>query len=826
MRLELLRQDIVHAARQLRRTPAFTAIAALSLAVGIAGNAAVFSLADALFLRPPPAIAEPDRLVEVGRSFGSQRFGNQSYPNYADYRDRNRVFQGLAAYRNVAQAFGFNAGDEADRVDGISVSGNYFSVIGVGMSIGRGFRPEEDRPQAPEAVVVISHRLWQADLHGDPNVVGRTVRLNNRAFTIVGVTPPGFTGHTIATADLWIPLAARTIALGDGGDGASNQAFITRGGVWLMSIGRLKPDVSLAQARSDMTRIASELEREYPDDNTGVGVALAQARAVPAQIAPIVATFLAALFALVGLVLLIACANVAGMLLTRAVTRERDVAVRLAIGASRARVVRLLLAESLLLALAGSVAGAVLSYGVVALLRDAVPALPIAVAIDPRVDWRVLVFSALLSVAVGVACGLFPARESASVDLMSSMKPEGSVRWPRLRLQHTFVVAQVSMSVLLLVVALLLTRSLSHADGLNPGFDIQHLEAATIDLRLGNYTPAQSDRFRDELLTRVRRLEHVDGAAFGQIVPLMSEAIGLGPLHRTGTTFDFRSAVFPDWSAVSPTYFSTMHIPIVRGRAFDETDRGQTTRVVIVNETLSRRLWPGQDPVGQPVVHRTGPRGQSEELLTVVGVARDAKYSTLGEDAQPYAYIPMEQQAPGGPQGLSLLVHTTGGSAVAAIRAVLHDMDPNLPIVRSGRLPDLAAFSLLPHRAITWLAGSVGTLGLLLAALGLYGITAYNASRRTREIGIRIAIGAHQRQVLQMVMSRALRLAAIGAGIGLLLASGAAQLLAAFLYDVGPLDIVSFGGGALMLIIAAVAASIMPARRAAQVDPVVALRVE
>jgi predicted permease len=827
MRFDLIRKDLDHAARRLRQTPAFTIVAALSLAIGIAGNAAVFSIADALFLRAPRAVSDPDRLVEVGRTFGSQRFGNQSYPNYVDLRDRNRVFEGLAAYRNVAQAFGFAAGDDADRVDGISVSGNYFSVLGTRMFLGRGFRPDEDRPQAPEAVVVISHRLWQTHLHGDPDAIGRTIRLNNRPFTIVGVAPQGFTGHTIATADLWIPLSARTIALGTGADGAAVQAFFARGGVWLMSIGRLEPGVTLAQARSDLTRIARDLEREYPDDDKGAGVAVAAARAVPAQIAPIAAAFLAALFALVGLVLLIACANVAGMMLTRAVTRTREIAVRLALGASRGRVVRLLLIESLLLALLGSAVGVALSHVFVRGLRMIVPALPVSIAVDLRVDWRVVLFSVLLSIAVGVVCGIFPARESGATDLTASMKAEGTSRWPRLRLQHAFVIAQVAMSVLLLVVALLLSRSLANADAIDPGFDLPHLEATTIDLRLGNYTPQQADRFREELLTRVTRLPHVDDAALSQIVPLSSEAIGLGPLYRPGTSFNFNSAVFPDWNAVSPSYFSTMRMPIVRGRAFDDRDRREGSAVVIVNETLARRLWPGQEPVGQSVIHRSGPlRGSTDRLLTVVGVARDAKYSTLGEDAQPYAYIPLSQQGMDVPQGLSLLVHTADGTAVSAVRAVLQDMDPNLPVVRSGRLPDLAAFSLLPHRATTWLAGAVGVIGLLLATLGLYGVTAYHASRRTREIGVRIAVGAQSRQVLQMMMGRALRLAGIGAVIGLLLATGTARVLGSFLYDIGPLDPASFAGGALLLTIAAVAASVGPARRATRIDPVVALRAE
>lgn len=812
--MRVLLTDIRYAVRQLKHTPAFALFASLSLAIGIGGNAAVFSVLDALFLRAPAAVAEPSRLVEVNRTFGSQRFGNQSYPNYADYRDRNQVFDGLAAYKPTSEPFGLSTGDLVDRVNGSSVSGNYFAVLGTRMFLGRGFNADEDRLNAPLPVTVITYGLWQTHFAGDRHVIGRTVRLNNRPFTIVGVTPPGFHGHTMATTDLWIPLSARVIALSSGNDTeATAPISSSRRGVWLLAVGRLKAGVSIEQARSDMTRIARDLEREYPDDNRGVGVALSRALIVPAQVAPIAGVFLALLFALVGLVLLIAVVNVTGMMLTRGAGRTREVAVRLALGGSRNRVIALLLTEPLLIAAIGSAVGVALSYGLIRILRAVIPVLPISVAIDVQIDWRVVIFSVLLAFVVGICCGLVPAYQSSDVDLSSAIKPDGHAKWRRLRLQHTFIVAQVAMSVLLVVVGLLLFRSLRNVDSIDPGFDIRHLDAVTIDLRLGGYSPTRRERFWNELLARVGQVANVERAALSQMIPLTTEAWSNGPVRPAGTAFDIRSAVFPDWNAVSPAYFTTTRIPIVRGRAFTTEDRSNSPAVIIINETLARRLWAGQDPVGQPVIHRHGPPPGADRILQVVGVAKDTKYSTLGEAPQPYVYMPLAQRSSDAPADTSLLVRTNGGSALAGILGVLQDIDRDLPIVRAGRLPELAAFSLLPHRAVTWLAASVGAIGLLLAAIGLYGVSAYNVTRRTREIGIRIAVGAATGQVMRLVIGGTAALTAIGAGIGLLLAAAGGRLLSVFLYGIGPLDAASFAGGALLLTIAAVVASIGPARR-------------
>jgi macrolide transport system ATP-binding/permease protein len=809
-------QDIRYAIRVLRRDRLFALTAAVSLAVGVAGNAAIFSLVDALFLRPIPKIVEPERLVEVGRTFRTQRFGNLSYPNYLDYRDRNTVFEDLAAYRLTSAAFGLGTGAVAERVDGSRVSGNYFAVLGVQMAIGRGFALEDERPGA-QPVAVITDRLWRAHFNADPTVIGRTIQLNGQPVSIVGVAPAGFIGHTVAGTDLWVPLAF------------SNDAGVagnSRAGVWLLTIGRLKPGVSIEQARSEMARIARDLEREYPQANAGHGVALAPWRTVPAQLAGLAGGFLAALFALVGTILLIACTNVGGIMLARGMTRGREIAMRLALGATRGRVIRLLLVESTLVGTLGSVIGVVLARAVIDLLRTLTPALPMPVVVDFRLDWRVVAFAIGLSVIAGVACGLIPALEATRPDLAVAAKLDGQPRGVRrLWVRQAFLVAQLALSVVLVVAAMLLGRSLLNAKYLNPGFDTEHLEVATLNLQLAGYIEQRGAVFVNDLLERLALVPSIESACASMVVPLTTEAIGLGPVRTTGTASDERDALFPEWNAVSPRYFETLKMPLVRGRGFTPADRAGMPRVMVVNETLAKRLWPDQNAIGQIVVHRTGGSGSQGDDLAwqVIGVARDAKYRWLGEEPTPAAYVPFAQNYW---SGLSVIVRTSGQTALPTIREVIRKMDPNLPIVQSGTFAERTAFALFPYRAAAWVSASAGIIGLLLAAIGIYGVTAFNATRRTREIGIRVALGARRRQVVGQILRGSVRVAFVGGVIGLMTAAAIAQLLGHLLLSVRPLDPLSFIAAVVLLLGLTIIASLIPARRAASVDPLTALRTE
>jgi predicted permease len=815
-----LRQDVAYAARILRRSPVFTATAVLSIAIGIAGNAAIFSLADALLLRGRPGITDRGRLVELGRSQDGRGFDNFSYPNYLDFRDRNTVFTGLAGTRFDPEPMGLGAGESAERVWGMPVSGNYFDVLSVPFALGRGFRPEEDLLNGDNAVAVIGYRLWQNRFGGSPDILGRTVHLNARPFTIVGVTPNGFTGTNAFSSDLWIPLTAFWSMAG------RNASLLTsRQSVWMQGVGRLKPGVTMEQARAELDAIARALEHEYPRENKGKGAVIAPLGNVPAgEVRTVFAAFIGFLFALVGLVLLIACTNVAGMLLARGVVRAREVAVRLAIGAGHGRIIRQLVTESLLLALVGGGAGVIGAAAMIRGLRALVPAMPLPLAAELAIDWRVVAFSVLLAALTGLLFGLVPAFQAARTDLVSTLKADaggGGVR--RARVRQAFVVAQVAMSVLLVVCALLFARSLRHAADIDAGFDAANADIVTLDFRLAGYDAASGLQAAEQFLLRAQTLPGVRSAAFARVLPLTGSGLGLGRLRRPGEPGD-GPGIRADWNVVTPGYFDTMAVPLVGGRGFAPSDRDGGPFVAIVNETFARRVWPGQDAIGQVLrVDDFGPARESRELH-VVGVARDAKYRSLGEEPMSFVYVPLAQRFM---SELTLVARRAGGeSVVPAIRSLLRQMEPNLPITGAATLEEATSFGLLPQRVAVWVAGGFGVVGLLLACIGIYGITAFTVMQRRREIGVRVALGATRDGVLRLVVGQAMRMAWLGVLLGLTAAAAVTQLLASLLYGIRPLDPASFSLGAALFTVLALVASWLPARRAASVNPVDALRSE
>ena len=826
--LDALRYDLKHAFRALAKSRGFSAIAIASLAIGTAGNAAIFSVGDALLLRPLPGITDPDRLVDIGRTQRSNLIDTMSYPNFADLRERSTVFAGLAAYRPMADAFGLTVDGSAQQAYGSEVSANYFDVAGVSMAAGRAFGPDEDRIERAPAVMVLSYSLWERRFNRDAGAVGRTVRLNGEPFTIVGVAMPGFAGTNMAIADFWIPMGAYGSLMSPGAAPndvrAASQTFTSRAIVWMVANGRLKPGVTLAQARDEVTRIARDLEREYPDDNRGRSLGVERSRPIPAPGRTPAALFVTLLFALVFLVLLVACTNIGGMLLARGVARAREVALRLALGASHVRIVRLLIAESLVLSLVGAAVGLGLSLLLVQLLGAIIPALPLPVGVDLRIDWRVIAFSTVLAIGTALLCGLLPAIEMAKVDLLTSFRADASTRGPhRMRLRHAFVVLQMAMSVLLLVAALLLGRSLTQAGAIDTGFAVNGVDAVRIDLQMGGYTNARGAALAGELLQRIQQLPGVRSAATTRGVPLTFAAFGFGPLRPLGQPFDPQSAIFPDWGPVSPGYFETLQIPILRGRAFQDNDRAGAADVAIINETLARRLFAGEDPIGKTMVNQTGPPPSRERLLQVVGVARDGKYRTLGEEPRAFVYVPAAQLYN---SEFWILARTSDPTALAAMQATVRDLDPNLPILQAASLADVMAFGLLPQRIAAWIAGSVGAVALLRAMFGVYGLPAHSVAQRRREIGIRMALGAMRGQVLRLTGRRSMLLTAAGSVVGLGLAAAVAQLLTGLLYGVSPVDPISFAGAAILLCTVALVASVIPARRAATVNPIEALRTE
>jgi putative ABC transport system permease protein len=812
-----LLDDLRYGARALGRSPLFTLTAVLSLGVGMAGVAVVFGLADAYLLRHRPGVAEPARLAEVGRlrlhdvEDEGGGFETFSYPNYLDYRARQTVFDGLAAYHVGGLArFGLGTGQEAVPVLGAYVSANFFDVLGVAMARGRGFAADDERLDRARAVVVISHRLWQTQFQGAPDVIGRTVRLNGRPFTVIGVAGPDFSGYGLEDQRLWVPLTAYP-------DGDDLRLVGQRGRQWLMGIGRLKAGVGFEQARGEMARIAADLEREFPDDNRDHGLGAEPAGTVPVDARPLVYRFVGLLFALVGLMMLIACFTTAGLLLARGVTRAPELGIRLALGAARARIVRLLVIESLTIAAAGAVVAVALAWVGTTVLVNAIPTAPNRnVELRWGLDWRVVVFSVGLSAVTGLICGVVPAWTATRPMLASMLSRQRGGSAPRLRARTIFVVAQVALSVLLVVCALLLTRSMRHAAGIDPGFRMEGLEVVGLDLRLGGYDEARGRVLAEELMRRVDSLPGVRAAGSARVVPLTREREG-GRFWLPGE-FGPEKMIDGSQNIVTRGFFDALGLTLLAGRPFAPTDRQGAPAVAIVNETLARQMWPGQEAVGKRILV-----GRSRWPVDVIGVVRDAKYRTIGETPSPFFYIPSAQRYE--PVQWIVLRPTTG-SAIPAVRAVVRELDPNLPVTRAGSFAALTAFTLFPQRLVTWLATIVAATGVFLATLGVYGIAAYHASLRTREIGIRVALGAARRQAVGLVLAQTGWLALGGIALGLSAAALATRLLEGLLYGVRPLDPVSFAGGAIGFASLAVVAGLIPARRAASVNPVEALRAQ
>ena len=807
-------RDLQLAVRTLCSSPMFTLTAVLSLAIGIGGTAVIFGVVDTYLIRPWPGIADPDRLFEVGRvdapgpgpSTGDG-FNTFSYPNYRDYLDRQRVFDGLAAVRTV-ETMGLGDGAGAVQVSSAYVSANYFSVLRSPIALGRAFLPDDDVISQRASVVVISDRLWRAQFAADPTIVGRSVQLNGRRFTIVGVAAAGFNGHDIIQASVWIPLT--------GFPDADLQRFGRRGQQWLMGIGRLKDGVTQAQARAEMTRIASELAREYPDENRRHGLAVEPAGALPVDTRSPITSFVGLLSTLIGLVLLIACTSVSAMMLARGVNRTREIAVRLALGAERRRIVRLLVAESALVAMAGAGFGLLLAWPAMDRLGTLGPVLRMEVMYPVQVDWRVTVFAVCVAAVSAIASGLFPALQVTRVDLSAAMRSAGGGGPRRVRARQILLMGQVAVSMVLVVTAVLLARSLRNANAIEPGFELAGVDVAGFDLRLAGYDSAAQPVFFETLLSRVRALPGVESAAWARVVPLTREREG-GRVWLPNESGDDR-VIIVSRNFVSPDYFRALQIPVLRGRAFDERDRVGAPFVGIVNETMARRTWPGQDPVGQMLLH-----GVSRRPLQVIGVVRDTKYRSIGEDPTPFVFLSALQT---NEPIMRLLIRAHGPSPLPQVRAIVAGLNPNLPLVYASSLTYLTSIGLVPHRLASWVAVAVAIVGAFLAALGMYGLAAYNVSQRTREIGVRVALGALRRQVVQTAVATTATSVVVGAVLGLIGASLTTDLLAGMLYGVQPLDPVSFIGGALVFVAVAALASLVPARRAASVNPVDALRAD
>lgn len=807
--LERIVGDLRHAARRIVQRPAGTLVVVLTLALGIAATTAMFTLLDAMLLRPAPWNTSGRVVWIVGLRGGSAMPRNLSYPDYLIYRDRATTLSGVAAEAGTALAIG---GRQPQRVLGALVSGNYFDVLGLRGQIGRTFAPDEDGAPGAKPVVVLSDALWTSHFGADPGVIGTPVAINGRRFTIIGVAPRGFTGPAFATDpyQLWIPMAMHDTAKpGDVGlltD--ANRVHV---------VGRLRAGFTVAQADAEARVIARQTNSpQTPADQER------SARVLPIRggLTPWEQESLTPMFGLVSivpmLVLLVACANAANVLIAYQTARRREFAMRRAIGASRGRLVRQLLAESLILALLAGVAGFGASFAlstVIVHFGEVPPDFSALLALNARA----LLAATTVGVAAVVLFGLAPALTTTRFDVLPVLKDEGttstSSRGPG-RLRRTLVVAQVALSLTLIVTTGLFFQSLSRALRVDPGFDPQGLATVSFDLNLQGYTADRRAAFVERFVDRASTLPGVMSVAAADILPLGGEMYGGTLVSLDGTSSSSASV-----ARVSPTYFETLGLRIVRGRAFTPADVAANAPVAIVNETAARRLWPDVNPLGQQV----RADGSNEPWREVIGVARDAKYLWLTESSLGAYYLPLPA-----PLGGTFVIRTTGSSraVLAALTDIARDLDPDLPVARAQTMEERIRRTVNLRRAAVSLLGVLGTLTLLLASVGIYGVAAHSASMRTREVGIRISLGARARDVLLMIVRENLSLSLFGVAIGLGISASGAAILASYLFGVTAADPATFAGGALVLCLVSLVASYLPARRAAGIDPMMALRHE
>lgn len=820
-----LTRDVRYALRGLRRSPGFTAVAVATLALGIGVNGTIFSVVSAVLFRPLP-VERPAELVSVyGRTVTEATHDALSYPNYLDYRAQTGTLSGLMAHTNFFANLSMHGSSEL--VVGELVSDNFFDVLGVRPALGRPFLPEEFAGPGSGPVAILSHRFWQTRFGGDLDAVGRSFRLNGTVYTVVGVAPERFGGMLPATrVHMWIPLSmvdhvepvGSRRATGGGGESLLDR----RGLHFLWVKGRMGPGVEVAQVRVELESIATRLSAEYPEVNERERVVIVATNEVALNpdfdgtVAPAGLLLLGA----VALVLLVACANLANMLLARGATRRHELAVRRAMGASRSRLVRLLMTESVLVALVGGVISLGLTLWLTGFLGRYQPGLPMEIGLDVAPDWRVLVFTFSVALATGIGFGLVPAVRASRPDLVPSLKDVGgggrTRRGPRVELRDVLVVGQVAFSLLLLVVGALMVRSLAAAARVDMGYDAHRIAHLSLALEMNGYGPEEGGVLVEMGKRRLESRPEVQAVGLASRLPQSLNNNGFGIfIDGHPSTLADRPIVL-DGASVDEDYFNALDLRIVAGRAIEAGDRDEGRRVAVVTRTMASRYWPGEDALGR--IFRTSREGAPYEII---GIVEDYKVDTPGEAPKPYLHIPLQRQS----QFANYLVRTTTPAAglIPALEGELRQLDPELVFLDAGTLADLARVRILPIRIGAWLMGISGLLAALLAAVGLYGVVAFSVSRRVREIGIRKALGAEGGGVVKMVMGRGMLLVAVGGASGAVLAGAGARLLSSVLF-VGPFDLVSFAMAFLVLAGVAALANWVPARRAARVDPMVALR--
>lgn len=798
-------KDIRYGIRGLLKRPGFTVIALVALALGIGANTAIFSLVNAVVIKSLP-FRDPDQLVWVFGNVSTigSNTASVSPPDFLDYRSQNKTFEQFAASGTLPYVLNLTGSGEPERLTASGVTGNYFDVFGVTPALGRGFTLENEKP-GQDQVTVLSHAFWQKRFAGDPSILGKTITLNSKSYEVVGVMPAGLS--LPQPAELWVPMSF---------DGEPEMKW--RKAAFLRPVGRLKPGVSLTQAQADTDVIAAQLEQQFPDSNTGRSLRLISLRE---QLIGSSRTIVFVLFGAVGFVLLIACANVANLLLVRAAARQKEIALRTALGASRLRIIRQMLTESLLLSLLGGALGALLAvWGVELLVTLSADSLPRTV--DVKIDSNVLAFTFVIAIVTGLLFGLAPAFRTAKVNLIDSLKDgaRGADGTLRNRTRSVLVVFETATAVVVLISAGLLVRSLIALQSVDPGFDANNVLTFRIDLPNKKYEgEGRSKVFWEQLESRVSSLPGV------QSVGLITDLPMSGQLNDLPYTVEGRPAATPDqalnadFRLVNQNYFSALRIPLLRGRSFTEQEARESVPVTLISQQLADTVFPNENPLGKRLV--SGMSGQAFEIIGIVG---DIRHTSLGAQPVPAMYFPDRNF--GNRRNLVIRTQNDPLSIVGAVRQQVRELDPDQPIAELKRMTDWVDSSVAVQRYRTTLLAAFAALAMILAATGIYGVMSYTVAQRTHEIGVRMALGARRLDVLKLVVRQGMLLTFVGVIIGLVGAFALTRVMASLLFGVTTKDPITFVVVAALLTAVAFVACFVPARRATKVDPLVALRYE
>jgi macrolide transport system ATP-binding/permease protein len=807
-------QDLRFGLRMLRRSPGFSALAILCLTLGIGANAAVFSWIEGILFRPYPAVTHQEQLLALaGTARGESGHTAISWPDFADLQRNCTLFDAFFVSKIMGTTL--SIGDRAEVTTGSIVSANYFDAIGVHPILGRGFEPGEDVGRNAHPVTVISYQLWKGRFKGDTQIIGKTQRLNSVEHTIVGVMPEGFYGTFVGWAmQFWVPASMEETFE------AGGYKLEDRGARWIEAFVRLKPGVTRQQAQQEISAVARRLEADYPDTNRGRGIMLWPLWQTPFNNAGTLLPTLEIMLAVVVFVLLIACANVGNLLLVRSFARRHEMTVRLAIGAGRGRLVKQLFTEGLILSALGAAGGLLVAHWCRYALVLLFPARGgVAMHLPGEIDWRVLALSAGVCLVTTLVLGLVPAFQTGKIDLAGALKSDsvgvvggGGRAWVRSGL----VVMQVSLSFVLLVGAGLLLQSLQRIRTTSPGFSTHGVLDTAVNLVSAGYDAPRAQTFQDELLDRVKALPGVESAVFARMTPLSYGSYSSTPLAVDGYQPPPEEQPIVEYNEVGPDYFTTLGIPLLSGRQFTRADDEKAALVAVVNETMAAKYWRGRNPIGE----RVQVKGR---WMQIVGVAKDSKYQSVRETPKPFFYVPLRQNFSRG-AGLYIRTPLSPETMASALMREVHALDGNLALFEVITLQEQVDRSTSPQMVAVTLVGILGGLALLLAAIGLYGVMSYAVSQSTRELGLRMALGAGASNLLRLVLSRGLALTAGGVALGAAVALGLTRLLGSLLYKVSPRDPLAFGSAFVVMTIAALAACFLPAWRATRTDPARALR--